>query len=74
MARPAGSSVKAALTARATTAAPAMPTDRSTMNSNSTSPPRPSSTVRPEKKTARPAVPTVSATAALIAARSSSPV
>ena len=38
--------------------APAMPTDRSTMNSNSNDPERPTMTVRPLKETARPAVAT----------------
>ena len=64
MARPAGSSVSAAATANPTTSAPAMPTERSTMKSNSTSPLRPSITVRPLNDTARPAVATVAATAA----------
>ena len=63
IARIAGSSVSAEATARKTTMAPAMPTERRIMNSNRTSPISPSSTVRPEKKTARPAVATVATTA-----------
>ena len=59
----AGSRVSAALTASATTIAPAMPTDRRIMNSNRIRPRRPSRTVRPLKKTARPAVATVTRTA-----------
>ena len=63
IARIAGRSVIAADTARPTTIAPAMPTDRRIMNSNRTSPSSPRSTVRPEKNTARPAVATVTRTA-----------
>ncbi len=63
MARIAGSSVSAEATASPTTIAPAMPTERRIMNSNRTRPSRPSSTVRPEKNTARPAVATVTRTA-----------
>ena len=59
----AGSSVTAAAAARNTTIAPAIPTERRIMNSNSTSPSNPSRTVSPEKKTARPAVATVASTA-----------
>ena len=39
--------------------APAIPTERRIMNSNRSMPSRPSSTVSPQKKTARPAVATV---------------
>ena len=63
IARIAGSSVRAEATARPTTIAPAIPTERRIMNSNSTRPSRPSRTVRPEKNTARPAVATVIRTA-----------
>ena len=59
----AGSSVSAAATARPTTIAPAMPTERSTMRSNRARPARPTRTVTPLKNTARPAVATVAATA-----------
>ena len=59
----AGSRVSAAATARKTTTAPAMPTERRIMNSNRTRPSSPRSTVRPLKKTARPAVATVTRTA-----------
>ena len=69
----AGSSVNAAATASPTTSAPAIPTERRTMNSKSTSPARPSRTVRPEKNTARPAVATVARTAASTAASTGSP-
>ena len=55
----AGSRVSAARTARPTTTAPAIPTERRIMNSNSTSPSSPSRTVSPLKNTARPAVATV---------------
>jgi hypothetical protein len=61
--RIAGSSVSADATARPTTIAPAMPTERRIMNSNRTRPSRPRRTVNPEKKTARPAVATVTRTA-----------
>jgi hypothetical protein len=63
MARIAGRRVVAAATVTPTTIAPAMPTERRIMNSNSTRPSRPRSTVRPEKNTARPAVSTVTRTA-----------
>ena len=63
IARIAGRSVVAAATASPTTMAPAMPTERRIMNSNSTRPRSPRSTVRPEKNTARPAVATVTRTA-----------
>ena len=63
IARRAGSSVSADDAARRTTIAPAIPTERRIMNSNRTSPIRPSRTVRPEKNTARPAVATVASTA-----------
>ncbi len=63
IARIAGSSVSAEATARPTTMAPAIPTERRIMNSNRTRPSSPRSTVRPEKNTARPAVATVTRTA-----------
>ena len=63
MVRIAGRRVSAEATARATTIAPAIPTERRIMNSNRTSPSRPRSTVNPLKKTARPAVATVIRTA-----------
>ncbi len=63
IARIAGRSVSAEATASATTIAPAMPTERRIMNSNSTRPSRPSRTVSPEKNTARPAVATATRTA-----------
>ena len=61
--RTAGSSVSAEATARPTTIAPAMPTERRIMNSKRISPSRPRRTVRPLKNTARPAVATVTRTA-----------
>ena len=71
--RRAGSNVRAAATATATTTAPAMPTERRIMNRNSVSPISPRRTVRPEKNTARPAVATVTRTASATAlARASS--
>ena len=69
IARIAGSSVIAPTTLSATTIAPAIPTERRIMNSKSTSPSRPSRTVRPEKNTARPAVRTVAPTASSTASR-----
>ena len=63
IARMAGSSVSAERTASPTTIAPAIPTERRIMNSNRTSPRSPSRTVSPLKKTARPAVATVTRTA-----------
>ena len=63
----AGRSVSAEVTASPTTIAPAIPTERKTMNSNRISPISPSSTVRPLKNTALPAVATVVATASLMA-------
>ena len=59
----AGSRVSAEATARPTTMAPAIPTERRIMNSKRTSPRRPRSTVSPLKKIARPAVATVTLTA-----------
>jgi hypothetical protein len=72
-ARPAGRSVRAASAAIPTTMAPAMPTERRIMNSKRSSPERPSRTVSPLKKTARPAVATVATTAASTATRSTEP-
>jgi len=63
IARVAGSRVTAAATASPTTIAPAIPTERRIMNSNSTRPSSPRSTVRPLKNTALPAVATVTRTA-----------
>ena len=71
--RIAGSSVSAEATASPTTIAPAIPTERRIMNSNRTSPSRPSSTVSPLKKTARPAVATVTRTASATAVRAVRP-
>ena len=59
--------MSAARTATPTTIAPAIPTERRIVNSNRTRPRSPSRTVSPEKKTARPAVATVTRTAAAIA-------
>ena len=67
----AGRSVSAARTASPTTTAPAMPTERRIMNWKRISPMSPSRTVRPEKKTARPAVATVIRTAVSTAATAS---
>ena len=69
----AGSRVSAASTAMPTTIAPATPTERRIMKSNRTSPIRPSRTVKPLKKMARPAVATVTPTASSTAARSIDP-
>jgi hypothetical protein len=55
--------VRADETAKATTIAPAIPTERRIMNSKRTRPRSPSSTVRPLKKIALPAVATVIRTA-----------
>ena len=61
--RIAGSSVSAASTEKKTTTTPATPTERRNMKGKTISATRPISTVRPEKKIARPAVSTVTATA-----------
>ena len=69
---PAGASSPPA-TPSATTMAPAMPTERRIMNPNSTSPSSPSSTVSPEKNTARPAVRAVAPDRVLDGVRVASP-